>query len=373
MTAEPRGASTRAQHLIGRLGAIDALQLELPAPTAAGRDLSGDHPVFDLTPEVRTNTRAALDRGETHYADVPGVAELRDAASRALRAWGLNVDGADGLVITAGEQEGRFLAIQMLAHLGYRVVLPEVVHPGARKAAALGRVDVERVAVDPATLMPDLSSVRRALAGGRVALYLESPNRLTGRVIDRGLVTAIAEEVARSRGIIIWDAALSPWVPDDIDYAMVGALQGMADHTVTIGSLWAGTGIEGWLAAYMAGPPSLLAQGKSLKQILAICTTTPAQWAALGALQTRESEHRARRDLLLKHKRNAVALLPSAVLPGEAASVIAVRLPRSVNLTGLPALPMRGDAFGAPGSLRFTVTPAGEVVDAVRSLAGALS
>ena len=373
MTSEPRRASARAHHIVKRLGAIDALQLELPAPTAAGRDLSGDHPVFDLAPEVRANTRAALDRGETHYADVPGVAELRDAASGVLRAWGLNVDATDGLIITAGEQEARFLAIQMLTHLGYRVLLPEVVHPGARKAAALGHVDVERVAVDPTTLIADLPSVRRALNGGRAALYLESPNRLTGKIIDRGRLTVIAEEVARSGGIIVWDAALRPWVPDDVDYAMAGALQGMSEHTVTIGSLWSGTGIEGWLAAYLAGPPSLLARGQSLKQILAICTTTPAQWAALGALQTRETEHRVRRDLLLTHKRNAAALLPSAVLPGEAASVIAVRLPRPVTLTGLAARPMRGDAFGAPGCLRFTVTPAGEVVDALRGLAGALS
>ncbi len=366
-------ASTRAQQVIERLGAIDALQLELPAPTAAGRDLSGDHPVFDLAPEARAKTRAALDRGETHYADVPGVAELRDEAARTLRAKGLNVNGADGLIITAGEQEARFLAIQMLAHLEYRVLLPEVVHPGAPKAAALGRVDVARVAVDPTNFLPDVSSVRRALAGGPAALYLESPNRLTGKVIDRRLLTTIAEEVRRSDSIIIWDAALVPWVPNDVDYVMAGALQGMADSTVTIGGLWSGTGIEGWLAAYLAGPPSLLTQGKSLKQILAICTTTPAQWAALGALQTRETDHRNRRDLLLKHKRDALALLPSAVLPGEAASVVALRLPRPVTLTGLPARPMRGEAFGAPGCLRFTVTPDGSVVGALRCLAGALS
>ncbi|MGQ0551481.1 MAG: aminotransferase class I/II-fold pyridoxal phosphate-dependent enzyme [Armatimonadota bacterium] len=359
--------------MIGRLGAIEALQLELPAPTAAGRDLSGDHPVFDLAPEARASTREALDRGETHYADVPGVAELREAVSRALRAWGLSVDGADGLIITAGEQEGRFLAIQMLAHLGYRVLLPQVVHPGARKAAALGRVDVARVSVDPLTLMPDLASVRRELARGKAALYLESPHRLTGKMMDGSLVHEIADEIARSDGIVIWDAALAPWIAGGTDYVMMGALPGMFEHTVTIGSLWTGTGIEGWLAAYLAGPQSMLGHGRSLKQILAICTTTPAQWAALGALKASETGHRERRDLLQKHKRDAAAHLPSAVVPGEAASVLAVRLSRPVALSELPSRPMRGDAFGAPEIVRFTVTPAGEVVEAMRRLAGAVS
>jgi aspartate/methionine/tyrosine aminotransferase len=364
-----RPASARAEQTVRRLQAQDALQLEMPAPTAAGKDLSGDHPVFDLAPAVRAGTLEALDRGETHYADVPGLAALREEVSRALHAWGLNVDSVDGLIITAGEQEARFLAIHMLGHAGYRVLLPEVVHPGARKTAALGRIEAERVPVDPSTLMPDLEHVRRGLAGGRAALYLESPHRLTGKVMERAFIEAVAEEITRTDGVVIWDATLAPWIADGVDYTMIATLHGMHDRTVTIGSLWSGTGVEGWLAAYLAGPTSLLEQGRSLKQIIAICTNTPAQWAALGAVRAGEAGQRERRTALLELRRNAAAHLPAAVLPGETASVLAVRLPRRVDLSGLPGRPMSGEAFGAPGVVRFTVTPGGEVVEALRNLA----
>ncbi|MGH2404509.1 MAG: aminotransferase class I/II-fold pyridoxal phosphate-dependent enzyme [bacterium] len=341
----------------------------MPAPTAAGNDLSGDHPVFDLAPHARSGAIEALDRGETHYADVPGLSALREEIARALAAWGVNVDAAGGVIITAGEQEARFLAVQMLARAGYHMLLPAVVHPGVRKAAALGGVSATHVPVDPSALMPDVESVRRAMAAGQTALYLESPNRLTGKVMHRRLVEAIAEEALRSNGIIVWDATLVPWIPDGVDYTLIGALPRMHEHAVTIGSLWPGAGLEGWLAAYMTGPATLLSDAQNLKQILAICTTTPAQWGAMGALKAGDAGHRERVMLLLNHKTNAVREYPSGALHGEAASVLAVRFPRSVDLSRLPARPMRGDAFGAPDILRFTVTPTGEVVGAMRSLA----
>jgi aspartate/methionine/tyrosine aminotransferase len=363
--------TARVAAAVARLAAQDALQLEMPPATAQGDDLSGDHPAFAPIPEARAAVRDALERGETHYADVPGVAPLREAVGAALVAVGLQVDSAEGLMITAGEQEARFLAVQTLASAGYRLILPSVVHPGARKAAALGRVAVDRIPLDPTTLSPDVDRLRALLAAGPAAVYLESPNRLTGRCLERGAAETIAAEVARADGIVIWDASLAAWVAAPEAYVLLGALAGMADRTVTIGSMWSGSGLEGWLAAYLAGPPRFFAQARSLKQIIAICTTTPAQWGVLGAVRAGgAADQHARRDLLRRHRDQAVALWPEAVLPGEAVSLVAVRAPEDLGAKlGVRAMP--GAPFGAPGVLRFTVTPAGTVVGAVRGLAHA--
>ncbi len=361
--------STQVEHAVRRLLAADALQLEIPGPLASGRDLSGDHPIFDLAPEARRAASDALEAGETHYADVPGIAPLREAVARSLAGWGMTVDAGEGLIIAAGEQEARFLALQTLAHAGYRVVLPSVVHPGARKAVALGRVTVDRMPLDAATMTPAIDDVARALALGRPALYLESPNRLTGKVIERPQVEAIAEEARRADAFVVWDASLAPWVPPEPAPAMIGALPGMAERTITLGTLWSGAGVDGWLAAYLAGPPALFGQARSLKQIIAICTTTPAQWGVLGILKAGTEALAARRAHLQRIKTEAARHLRSGVLAGEAASVLAVRPREPLDLSRLPARPMPGEPFGAPGVLRFTVTPSGEVVGALRALA----
>jgi hypothetical protein len=46
-------ASARVDHTIRRLQEQEALQLDMPAPATAGRDLSGDHPLFHPTQAAR--------------------------------------------------------------------------------------------------------------------------------------------------------------------------------------------------------------------------------------------------------------------------------------------------------------------------------
>ncbi len=354
--------STHTEDAVRRLQATEALQLAMPGPLAAGQDLSGDHPAFDLAPEARRAASDALEAGETHYADVPGIAPLRDAVAGALAGWGMHVDAEQGLIIASGEQEARFLALHALAHVGYGIVLPSIVHPGARKAAALGQVKVSRVPLV-------IDAISHTLASGKNALYLESPNRLTGKIIEGPLVRAIAEEAVRADAIVIWDASLAPWVPEDSPYELIGTLPGMAERTITIGTLWSGAGVEGWLAAYLAGPPALFGRARNLKQIIAICTTTPAQWGVLGVLKAGTESLITRRAQLRRIKSEAASQFPAGVLAGEATSVLAVRPPGDVDPRSLAAKPMAGEAFGAPGILRFTVTPTGEVVGALRAIA----
>jgi aspartate/methionine/tyrosine aminotransferase len=362
---------TRVQRTVDRLNGNTALQLPLPPVTAAGADLSGDHPLFDVVPEALAELRTALDRSETHYADVPGIAPLRERVAEMLNAQGLPVHAGDGLIITHGEQEGRFIAVQTAARLGARIILPAVVHPGAAKTAAIALTTVDRVPLDMTTMAPELGALREALrAGGKAAAYVESPNRLTGKVIDRKTVEAIADAVKASDAVIVWDASLATWVPDGTDVAMIGTLPGMAERTLTLGTLWSGAGVDGWLAAYLAGPPALFGQARSFKQIIAICTTTPAQWGVLGAMRSGDSVHRRRLAALAKIRADAARQAKDAVLPGEAVTVLAVRRPARANLAALGGHPMAGEAFGAPGILRFTVTPGGEIVNAVATLTG---
>jgi aspartate/methionine/tyrosine aminotransferase len=360
---------TRVQSTVRRHTGNTSLQLPLPPVTASGADLSGDHPVFDLVPEALAELRTALDRSETHYADVPGIAPLRERVAELLNRQGLSVDAEDGLIITHGEQEGRFIAVHTVARLGARVVLPSVVHPGAAKTSAIVQSPVERVPLNMTTMAPDLGALREAVsAGGRAAVYVESPNRLTGKVIERATVEAIADVARAADALVIWDASLATWVPDGTDVAMIGALPGMADRTLTLGTLWSGSGVEGWLAAYLAGPPALFGQARSFKQIIAICTTTPAQWGVLGAMRSGESVHRNRLRSLAKTRAEAVKRAGALAMPGDAVTIVAVRRPAGVKAGAFDGRAMPGEAFGAPGILRFTVTPGGEVLRALAKL-----
>jgi hypothetical protein len=193
---------------------------------------------------------------------------------------------------------------------------------------------------------------------------------LTGKLIDRDQVEAIAAEVTATDSMVLWDATLAGWVPDQAAYMPIGALPGMDERTITMGTLWAGLGLEDWLAAFLAGPPAMFDAARSLKQIIAICTTTPAQWGVLGALKVGAESQRSERQALAAQRAGAAREWPHGVLPGEAVSVLAVRRPSgAVDDHRLPAQPMSGAPFGMPGVLRFTVAPGGDLAGSLRALA----
>ena len=361
-----RGAVERA---IRRLDAMADLSLLEPPPLAAGPDLRGDHPGFPLRARARDDALAAIDRGETRYVDGAGIKPLREAIESVLQRIGIEADAEKGLMVTAGEQEARFLALQALAAAGVRLVFPSVVHPGARKAAALNAAGRQVLPLDLTTGAPDPGAVRAALAaGGPAALYLESPNRFTGKVIPPELLAALADEARRVGAFLVWDASLAAWVPDDVPY-FTPARAEYRERTIALGTVWAGAGVEGWMIGYLTLPAEVYPHARRLKQVMALCTSVPVQWGTLGVLLEGDVGHAGHLQTLAEVKVAAVRVWPGKVLPGEAVSLLAIDWPDAASVP-TPARGMAGTVFGVPGWIRFTVTATGEIVTALRALAG---
>lgn len=365
-----RGRSWSLEMYGGAAGALGGLAEQLPPLFAVGSDLRGDHPLFPVVSEAWEELAGALTRGETHYTDVMGIEILRWEVSRLLEVLGLGRWDPQALLITAGEQESRFLAIQTLGRAGWALLLPAVVHPGVRLAAAAvpGRL-VEQLPVDE-TLTPEPEVVREAFSRHRVAaLYLEVPNRFTGRVISARRFEALVEEVQRAGGVLVIDVGLVSWLPPASVPAML-ADSSAAGRVWLLGSLFPGTGVDRWLIGYLAVPGMWVGQAKSLKQMVAICTCAPVQWAAVGAVRAAMEGHWRWREHLERLRGEVTGYLPrEAILPGEAATVVAISLAGRGGRGGLPVNGLLGEAFGLPGALRLTITPSGESVEAARLLA----
>ena len=210
---------------------------------------------------ARDAAAAALDRGETHYTDRPGIRPLRAAVARDLdERYGLGLD-PDSVVITCGDTEARFVAVQQL--------LP----PGGALCAITP--DRERI-LGPVSLrggrLADLDEGGAATAPDASVYYLDAASG--------------AEELASALGVI---RSSDAWLIFDTTYAPTGRLHpkqhGLAERTVTIGGIGFTDGMEGWRVGFLASPPSQTALLRDFKQALTICTTNLSQWAALALLE----------------------------------------------------------------------------------------
>jgi arginine:pyruvate transaminase len=329
-----------------------------PLMARGEQDFAADESGSPIDERMIASAADALEAGQTHYVDVPGIGALRGALAEYLRdACGASY-AQPNVIVTAGMQEARFLTLQMIGEQQASVAIPAVVHPGVRRALGVRKLPVQPIDVDERRL-PTLDWIRDALQGGNRLLYLESPSRLTGAVYSAAEVAAIAALATQFSAVVIWDQGLAPWSAEAVSLASVA---GAADRTVVIGEGFPGMGMGSWFIGYIAAPENWIAPMTSQKQIMAICTATATQYAALEASNLYAESQPLTRQRLNAGREAVLNVLGDRVIEGSTAAVVALRLTPDEKASALARLRVAGgdaadgDSFGAPDVLRLTIT-----------------
>ncbi len=196
---------------------------------------------------VRAAVHDALDRGETHYTDRPGILRLRERIAATLKErFQIAADAKNDIIVTCGVTEARFVAIQQLLKPGDLVAAPSA------DGHIFGAVLLRR-----AELLNEI--------GADTALIY-----LTSSTLEAELRKCLANAPAAALVLYEVNGSASRFHP--------AQLAGFEDRTVTIGSL----GDESWRVGYLVSPGSFSGGLRDFKQALTICSTNLSQWAALA-------------------------------------------------------------------------------------------
>ena len=347
--------------------------------TAMHHDLSLDQPVAPLPPEAAAGAAEALLGGQTHYVEVGGVGPL---VTRLQAMLSEAAPGADppAVLVATGVQEARFLAIQIAGERAGGLALPAVCDPGVRRAIALRTLPTT---ILPASqehgFLPTPAAIAEALAAGARLVYLESPSRLTGAAYDETAVAEIAATLVAHDATVIWDQGLAPWVQRG-PYASILAHPDLAERALVLGEAWPGIGLEAWFVGYLAGSQETIDAIRIYKQIVSICTSTAAQYAAVAASEVYPELHRRQLEALAESYESGLDRARALGLPtveGATATLLAVAVsdvPAALaHLAAAGIAATDGAAFGAPGLLRLSATTDDALVQAIEHLAGVAS
>lgn len=368
-------ASTSGKEVVmRRLG--ENSYLNRAAPPVLGDsedDLRGEQPTQTLPGSAIETTHEALLDGNTHYVDVPGIGELREALADHLNeAFGTEYTGDEALV-TAGVQESRFLTIQKIGEQFDAIGLPGVVDPGVRRVIGVRDKDVYTIGADSERgYLPEVADIRDVLEQGCELVYLESPSRLTGAAYDTEEVEYIADLLRSHDAYAIVDQGQSVWVSGD--YSSVGAQSGLFERVALLGEAWPGKGLESLSVGYIAtGNDDWFDPMESEKQTISICTSTPSQYMALEIQSEFDEVHADQRETFADARSRAVAAATDVGLdpiPGDVATQLAVSLSpnqrESLEDEGIQFVD--GDAFGASETVRMAVKADGTTETAFEQL-----
>ncbi len=211
------------------------------ARMAASGDLVGLHigdayspPPYDLPLDAEfQRTHAGFHR----YCDTFGLPELRDALAEKVRADNVLPAERDNVLVTAGATNALSAAVAALIDPGDEVLLLSPYWPFVRGMIRVAGGHVVEVPVytelirDPNSDIGVLLQAR--LTQKTAALYLNSPNNPSGKVLDRQQLATVAEFARRNDLWLLSDEAYDGMTFDRRPHVSPASFDGMLERTIT--------------------------------------------------------------------------------------------------------------------------------------------
>ena len=305
----------------------------------------------------------SLEAGETHYTSNSGIEELRSALSQNLvRLYDVRYDPETEILITVGVSEALYLALTAILNPGDEVLVPTPCYVAYTAEVTLaGGVPVTvptRVENDFQVTVEDLEAARTPKTR---ALLIGYPSNPTGAVMERDNLQQIGRWAAEHDLLVISDEIYDRLVYG-FQHVCFAGLDGARDRTITLGGFSKAYAMTGWRIGYAAAPPELLAAMRKIHQYTIMSAPTPAQVAAIEALQSGEpyvqdmlAEYDRRRRLIVDglntlgldcfEPRGAFYAFPSVAKSGMDDNTFAETLLREEEVACVP-----GRAFGESGA-----------------------
>lgn len=383
-SATPDAPRERISQRIGAISPSATLAVDATAKAlkAQGRPVIGfgaGEPDFPTPPHiVQAAVEAAQDPAMHRYSPAAGLPALREAiADHVGRTDQIALDAAQVLVTNGGKQ-AVYQAFATMLDPGDEVILPAPYWTSYPEAIRLaGAREVEVLAGADQGYLPTVAQLEAARTERTRAIVLCSPSNPTGAVMSTGLIEQVGRWALEHGLWVISDEIYQHLVYDGTTFTSVlQAVPELAQTTVLLGGVAKTFAMTGWRVGWMIGPADVVKAATNLQSHLTSNVCNVAQRAAIAALtgpiepieQMREAFDRRRRTIVEK-----LSAVPGFEVPTPTGAFYAfpdvrgalgreIRSRRVETSTDLATVILEeaevaavpGEAFGAPGHLRFS-------------------
>ena len=275
-------------------------------------NLAQGFPDFPCPAELKTAACEAVNEDYNQYAITWGAQDLREAlAARVKQFNGMTFDPQAEITVTCGSTEAMMASMLAIIQPGDEVIVPEPFYenygPDAQISGAVPRY--VHLADD---FSIDEEAWKSAFNKKTRAIILNTPNNPTGKVFSKKELGFIADLCIDNNVIAITDEIYEHILYDGRKHVSIGALDGMHDRTITIGSFSKTYSVTGWRVGYALAGKEITARLRKIHDFLTVGAPAPLQHACVAALQLPESYYRElareydrKRHILFDGLRNA--------------------------------------------------------------------
>ena len=244
------------------------------------------------TPDLPTPRHAIdavieyLRTGTVYYTFHDGMPALRAAIARKLqRENGLDYDPETEIIVTAGAQEGMFVALFGTLNPGDEVIVADPRYRVYDEVIRLvGGEVVSAAAIRETGFQLDPDAIEAAVTPRTRAILIISPDHPSGAVQSRTTLEAIGAIAERHDLLLYSDELYERFIFDGVPHVSMAALPGMKERTITLNGFSKSYAMTGWRVGYLGVPAALKPALTEIKHDTSICAATPSQFAALAIL-----------------------------------------------------------------------------------------
>ncbi|WP_064092820.1 aminotransferase [Rossellomorea aquimaris] len=242
-------------------------------------------PDFTTSWTVREAAILSLEQGYTSYTANAGLLELREKiATYMSEGYHVTYDPKEEIIVTVGASQALDIGLRAIVDPGDEVIVVEpsfVSYVPLVELAGGTPVTVETKAENDFKVMA--SELKEAITSRTKAVLLCSPNNPTGTVLEREDLEKLAE-VIREHDLVVLSDEIYSELAYDHQHVSIASLEGMRERTIVINGFSKGFAMTGWRLGYICAPKEIALPLLKIHQYAMMCASTPAQYAAVEAL-----------------------------------------------------------------------------------------
>jgi aspartate/methionine/tyrosine aminotransferase len=234
-------------------------------------------------------TRIAIDDDDANsYLPFTGTTALCETVAKHVSTLSGIQYAPTQALITCGGTEGMFDALLATTDPGDEVILTDPTYAGmiyrVTLAGAVPKL-VPFVRQDGHWAL-DLNRLEDAVTERTKAMFIMSPSMPSGAVLNREAWNEVARLCEKHDLWLIYNAAMERILYDRVEYIHPASLDGMADRTITIGSVSKEYRMIGWRVGWVVGPRSIMGDVARAHIYNVVTPTGISQAGAKAALET---------------------------------------------------------------------------------------
>ncbi|MGV8881813.1 MAG: aminotransferase class I/II-fold pyridoxal phosphate-dependent enzyme [Rhodoglobus sp.] len=261
----------------GELSPTIFAEMSALAASTGAINLGQGFPDEDGPAEVLDAARRAISDGINQYPPGRGNPDLLEAiATHQARFYGVSLDPATQVLVTAGATEALASTILALTEEGEEVVTFEPFYDAYGAIIALSKATHVTVPLHAPHFTPDLDELRDAVTDRTRIILINSPHNPTGTVFSRETLELIVELAHQHDAIIVTDEVYEH-LTFGVDHVPISSLPGAFDRTVSISSGGKTFSATGWKVGWLTAPTALVSSILAVKQYLTYVNAAPFQ------------------------------------------------------------------------------------------------